>query len=198
MLTSELPDEHTHTYQEKSTHTHHKESAHTHQEDSTHTLTRLSQERMSFKVGLSERAQNTRSQEGGGHVCGWFLHLGAEHIDHSGRRTQGGDERRERKPRPQWRVRASPVDVMAHARDESGQEHERVPVRRFSTCEAAHVAVGAAVALGGQPQHTHTQQGLSTHTSISTSSLACTPSSQVPSDGSSHPPAEATTAWFPE
>lgn len=81
MLTSELPDEHTHTRK--------KTRAHTHTPGGEHTLTRLSQERMSFKVGLSERAQNTRRQEGGGHVCGWFLHLGAEDIDHSGRRTQG-------------------------------------------------------------------------------------------------------------
>lgn len=75
---------------------------------------------------------------------------------------------------------------MAHARDESGQEHERVPVGGFSTGEAAHVAVGAAVALGGQPQHTHTPRTEYTH--------LYTPSSRVPSDGSSHPPAEATTA----
>lgn len=111
--------------------------------------------------------------------------------------TLGGghraSERRERSSRPPWRVCASPVDVMAHARDESGQEHERVPVRRFSTRDAAHVAVGAAVALRGQPEHTH---AIRTHSFGATGacfSTAHTP----PSDGSSHPQAEATEARFP-
>lgn len=40
-----------------------------------------------------------------------------------------------------------PVDVMAHARDESGQEHERFPVWRFFTRDAAHVTVGPAITL---------------------------------------------------
>lgn len=40
-----------------------------------------------------------------------------------------------------------PVDAMAHARDESGQEHEGLPVRTLFTGDATDVAVGAAVAL---------------------------------------------------
>lgn len=40
-----------------------------------------------------------------------------------------------------------PIDAMAHARDESGQEHERFPVWRFFTCDTAHVTVGPAVTL---------------------------------------------------
>lgn len=42
---------------------------------------------------------------------------------------------------------ALPVDVVAHARDESGQEHQRFPVWRFFTRDAAHVTVGPAVTL---------------------------------------------------
>ncbi len=40
-----------------------------------------------------------------------------------------------------------PVDAMAHARDESGQEHERLPVWRLFTCDTAHVTVGPAITL---------------------------------------------------
>lgn len=40
-----------------------------------------------------------------------------------------------------------PIDVMAHAGDESGQEHERFPVWRFFTCDTTHVTVGPAVTL---------------------------------------------------
>lgn len=40
-----------------------------------------------------------------------------------------------------------PIDAMAHARDESGQEHERLPVWRFFTCDTAHVTVGPAITL---------------------------------------------------
>lgn len=40
-----------------------------------------------------------------------------------------------------------PIDVMAHARDESGQEHERFPVWRFFTCDTAHITVGPAITL---------------------------------------------------
>lgn len=45
-----------------------------------------------------------------------------------------------------------PVDVVAHAGDEPGQEHERLPVWRLFTRDSTHVAVGPAVAL----RHTHT------------------------------------------
>ncbi len=47
---------------------------------------------------------------------------------------------------------ALPIDAMAHARDESGQEHERFPVWRFFTCDTAHVTVGPAVALKHTPE----------------------------------------------
>lgn len=46
-----------------------------------------------------------------------------------------------------------PIDAMAHARDESGQEHERLPVWRFFTCDTAHVTVGPAITL----RHRHHQ-----------------------------------------
>lgn len=50
------------------------------------TLTRLSKDRMSYKVCLSECAQNACGQEGRGNVCRWLLHMGPKHIDNS-RRT---------------------------------------------------------------------------------------------------------------
>lgn len=40
-----------------------------------------------------------------------------------------------------------PVDRMADARDESGKEHERFPVRSFFTGYPTHVAVRPRVAL---------------------------------------------------
>lgn len=61
----------------------------------------------------------------------------------------GGEE-------PLGRDCASPVDVVAHARDESGQEEERLPVRRFSARHTTHIAVGATVALGGQSDRIYT------------------------------------------
>lgn len=51
---------------------------------------------------------------------------------------------------------ASPVDVVAHARDESGQEHERLPVWRLFTRDAAHVTVGPAVTLRQTTTKKHT------------------------------------------
>ena len=46
----------------------------------------------------------------------------------------------------------SPIDVVAHARDESGQEHEGLPFWVLFTGDATHIAVGPAVTLhtGGQ------------------------------------------------
>lgn len=83
--------------------------------------------------------------------------------------------------RQQWRACVSPVDVMAHARDESGQEHERVPVRRFSARHAAHVAVGAAVTLREQPGNTHLRPAPSTtHTFGATSACSAAPPTPPP------------------
>lgn len=42
---------------------------------------------------------------------------------------------------------ALPVDGVAHARDESGEEHERLPVWGLFTCDTAHVTVGPAIPL---------------------------------------------------
>ena len=49
-------------------------------------------------------------------------------------------------------VPGSPIDVVAHARDESGQEHEGLPLWVLFTGDSTHVAVGSAVTLctGGQ------------------------------------------------
>lgn len=105
--------------------------------------------------------------------------------------------------RPPWRVCVSPVDVMAHARDESGQEQQRVPVRRFSAGEAAHVAVGAAVAL-----RKHTSRRLHQDPAQNTPleprwpglhqlTPPPTPFLPGPSDGPSHPQPEATKARLP-
>lgn len=62
-------------------------------------VARLSEDRVSYKVSLSERAQNACGQEGGRNVCWWLLHMGPKNIHNS-------------------------IDAMAHARDESGQEQE--------------------------------------------------------------------------
>lgn len=133
-----------------------------------HTLTRLSEDRVSYKVSLSERAQNACGQEGWSNVCWRLLHMGPKYIHNSGK------ERNVHKLMGLfvccWSLRqccvdvarhwgdmkcnaikakicALPIDAMAHARDESGQEHERFPVWRFFTCDAAHVTVGPAVTL---------------------------------------------------
>lgn len=42
---------------------------------------------MSFEVSLSERAENACGQEGWGDVCRRLLHVGAEYVHNSGRRT---------------------------------------------------------------------------------------------------------------
>ena len=44
-------------------------------------------------------------------------------------------------------MHGSPIDVVAHARDESGQEHEGLPFWVLFTGDSTHVAVGPAVAL---------------------------------------------------
>lgn len=49
-----------------------------------HTLTRLSQDGVSYKVSLSECAQNACGQEGWGNVCRRLLHMGPKHIHNSG------------------------------------------------------------------------------------------------------------------
>lgn len=85
-------------------------------------IARLSKNRMSYKVSLSERAQNACGQESWGNVRWRFLHMGPKYVDNS-------------------------IDAMAHARDESGQEHERFPVWRFFTCDTAHITVGPAITL---------------------------------------------------
>lgn len=88
-------------------------------------LTRIagfSKNRVSYKVSLSERAQNACGQESWGNVCRRLLHMGPKHVHNS-------------------------VNTVAHTRDESSQKHERFPVWRFFTCDAADVAVGPAVTL---------------------------------------------------
>lgn len=85
-------------------------------------VARLSQDRVSYKVSLSECTQNACGQEGRGDICWRLLDVGPEYIHNS-------------------------VDSMAYARDESGQEHERFPVWRFFTCDATHVTVGPAITL---------------------------------------------------
>lgn len=47
-------------------------------------------------------------------------------------------------------ARCVPVDGVAHAGDEPGEEEEGLPVRLLLTGHPAHVAVGAAVALQGE------------------------------------------------
>lgn len=54
----------------------------------THTLTRLSKDSVSYKVSLSERAQNACGQEGWGNVCWRLFHVGPEHIHNSGKKGQ--------------------------------------------------------------------------------------------------------------
>lgn len=49
----------------------------------THTLTRLSKDRVSYKVSLSERAQNACGQEGWGNVCWRLFHVGPKYIHNS-------------------------------------------------------------------------------------------------------------------
>lgn len=117
---------------------------------------------MGHKVGLSERAQNACGQESRGDVGRRLLHRRTKHIHDSGggrrERSRGVVSVRQRGG-PARVVRASlrrlcvvPVDVVAHAGDEPGQEHERLPVWRLFTRHTAHIAVGPAVAL----THTHT------------------------------------------
>lgn len=48
------------------------------------TLTRLSKDGVSYKVSLSERAQNACGQEGWGNVCWRLLHMGPKYIYYSG------------------------------------------------------------------------------------------------------------------
>lgn len=52
----------------------------------THTLTRLSEDSVGYKVGLSECTQNACGQEGWGNVCWRLLHMGTKHIHNSGKR----------------------------------------------------------------------------------------------------------------
>lgn len=52
----------------------------------THKLTRLSKDRVSYKVSLSERAQNACGQEGRGNVCWWLFDVGPKYIHNSGKR----------------------------------------------------------------------------------------------------------------
>lgn len=140
---------------------------------SAQTLTRFPKNRVSYKVRLSERAQNPCGQEGWCNVCWWFLDVGPKNIHNSGKKRRVEQEwttdcrgfhdpvfcffgkteviylfcHRRRRMMLSEQFFTLPVDGMAHARNESGQEHKWLPVWRFFTRDTTHITVRPAVTL---------------------------------------------------